>query len=180
MTHMRNSSKIEAAFIRRAHGLSGRVQVQSLLEDLELLEAAPYLEDEKGVKWHLVWEGKNIASLKNEAGISPKDRDEAQALIGTKFYILREFFDDLPKDEFYHADLVGLTAFDAEGKKLGKVKLVHDYGAGVSLELSSGSLVPFTPACVPDVSISEGRVTIIPPAEIEVTGSLDGTVEVRE
>lgn len=180
MTDMRNSPKIEAAFIRRAHGLSGRVQVQSLLEDIKLLENAPFLEDETGMKWHLTWEGKNIASLKNEAGISPKDRDSAQALIGKKLYILRDFFKDLPKDEFYHADLVGLDAYTEQGKKLGSVAMVHDYGAGVSLELSNGSLVPFTPACVPDISVSSGRITIIPPAEIEVTGSLDGEVEVRE
>ncbi|QCE35349.1 16S rRNA processing protein RimM [Acetobacteraceae bacterium] len=177
---MSNSSKIEAAYIRRAHGLSGRVQVQSLLEDSKLLENVPFLEDDKGMKWHLSWEGKNIASLRNEAGTSPKDRDEAQALIGTKLYILRDFFKDLPKDEFYHADLVGLTAFDDAGKKLGKVNLVHDYGAGVSLELSNGSLIPFTPSCVPEVSIEAGKITVVQPSEIEVTGSLDGEVEVRE
>ena len=46
------------------------------------------------------------------------------------------------------------------------VSAVHDYGAGVSLEITRGGapplLVPFTRACVPEVDVA-GRPTEVEP-----------------
>jgi 16S rRNA processing protein RimM len=57
---------------------------------------------------------------------------------------------------------------------LGRVGEVHDYGAGASLEIereaSPPLLVPFTRACVPNVDIAAGRLTVAPPLETEVPG----------
>ena len=49
----------------------------------------------------------------------------------------------------------------------GRIEMVHDYGAGVSLEIGA-LLVPFTRACVPDVDVAGGRVTVVMPAEVVV------------
>ena len=73
-----------------------------------------------------------------------------------------------------------------DGAPLGVVSAVHDYGAGASLEISRehavSLLVPFTAACVPEVNIAEGRVTVAPPDEVEMSprhppdqpGSMEG------
>jgi 16S rRNA processing protein RimM len=48
---------------------------------------------------------------------------------------------------------------------------VHDYGAGVSLEIARTGpalLVPFTRASVPQVDVRGGAVTVVAPDEIEV------------
>ena len=66
-------------------------------------------------------------------------------------------------------DLIGLQAVDAGGKPLGRVDAVHDYGAGVSLEIGA-LLVPFTRAAVPVVDLAAGRITVVPPDEIVVPG----------
>ena len=74
------------------------------------------------------------------------------------------------EDEFYLADLVGLHAQDREGRPLGRVTQVHDYGAGASLELDgAGSplIVPFTRAAVPEVDLAAGRLTVVLPAEVD-------------
>ena len=75
-------------------------------------------------------------------------------------------------DEYYLADLVGLSAFDADGARIGVVNVVHDYGAGASLEIerdgASALLLPFTKACVPVVDITAGRLVVALPDEIIV------------
>ena len=76
------------------------------------------------------------------------------------------------EDEYYLADLTGLTAINAAGATLGVVAAVHDHGAGVILDIArehgASLLIPFTAACVPEVNIAAGRVVIAPPDEIEV------------
>ncbi len=39
-------------------------------------------------------------------------------------------------EEFYHADLVGLRAEDAEGRALGTVRGMHNFGAGDVIEIA--------------------------------------------
>ena len=54
---------------------------------------------------------------------------------------------------------------------------MHDYGAGASLEIAGQGpplLVPFTRACVPEVDIAAGRVTVTP-AEIELARPTTGS-----
>jgi 16S rRNA processing protein RimM len=98
-------------------------------------------------------------------------REEAEALKGLRLHVRRA---DLPppedEDEFYLADLIGLAAVTPEGAALGRVKAVHDFGAGDILELDPGGgkatvYHPFTRAAVPEVDIAGGRVVCIPPPE---------------
>ena len=71
-------------------------------------------------------------------------------------------------DEFYHADLIGLTVYDTGGTELGIVRSVMDHGAGDLLEihgpaLKTTVLLPFTKACVPTVDLASGRIVADPP-----------------
>ena len=94
-------------------------------------------------------------------------RDQAEALRGTKLYVPREALPSLPDDEFYYSDLIGLEVFDTGGEKIGKVKAVHDHGAGDVLELHTkhpqGAMLPFTRAVVPTVDLAQGRIIADPP-----------------
>ena len=95
-------------------------------------------------------------------------------MTNTRLYIDRARLPEPEPDEFYLADLVGLTARDAAGAPIGTVNAVHDYGAGASLEIarehSPPLLVPFTRACVPSLDIPAGRLTIAPPGEVVMAG----------
>ena len=68
----------------------------------------------------------------------------------------------LPDDEFYHTDLIGLSAVDTGGTDLGRVRAVQNFGAGDVLEVLGRKeiLVPFTQAAVPTVDLTAGRVVI--------------------
>ena len=71
-----------------------------------------------------------------------------KALKGLRLYAPRDRLPALPEDEFYHADLIGLAVFDAGGAEVGRIKAVHDHGAGDLLEVARPgkpeALVPFT------------------------------------
>ena len=60
----------------------------------------------------------------------------------------------------------------AAGQMVGRVAIVHDYGAGTSLEIEregvSPLLVPFTLACVPSVDTAAGTLVVTPPDEVLV------------
>ena len=94
-------------------------------------------------------------------------REEAQTLKGTKLYMDRAALPKAKKGEYYHADLIGLAAQDAQGKNIGIVKEVYDYGAGTFLEIKPANaksfMLPFTSAFVPVVDIKNGIVEIVIP-----------------
>lgn len=100
------------------------------------------------------------------SGIDQKEA--ADALRGQRLYAPRDKLPTLPDDEFYHADLIGLTVVDTGGAVLGKVQAVHDHGAGDLLEITGPGLkgsvmMPFTRAAVPTVDLAAGRLITDPP-----------------
>ncbi len=101
------------------------------------------------------------------------DRQAAAALAGTRLFVPRSRMPDVPANEFYHHDLIGLAAFHVDGSPLGHVRAVHDWGAGNTMEISgeapgSDFLVPFTESNVPVVDLERGRVIVDPPDGILV------------
>jgi ribosomal 30S subunit maturation factor RimM len=66
-------------------------------------------------------------------GISTKEA--ADALRGQRLYAPRAALPNLPDDEFYHADLIGLEVCDTGGKPLGRVSAVLNHGASDLLEV---------------------------------------------
>ncbi len=94
------------------------------------------------------------------------DRTAAEKLTNTRLFIDRSALPPAEDDEFYVTDLIGLLAVGADGRDLGVVAIVHDYGAGASLEIRQAGgaplIVPFTMACVPTVDIAGGKVVVVP------------------
>ncbi len=95
-------------------------------------------------------------------------KEQADALRGVQLFVPRAVLPDLPDDEFYHADLVGLEVVDTGGAPLGVVKAVLNHGATDLLELSVPGtaetvLLPFTKAAVPTVDLRAQRIVADPP-----------------
>ena len=95
-----------------------------------------------------------------------RDRTAAEALRNLELFVPRERLPaiDAP-DEFYHADLVGLTALARDGAALGTITAVHNFGAGDLLEVKPRDggetvLVPFTERIVPEIDVAAGQVVI--------------------
>jgi 16S rRNA processing protein RimM len=168
--------RILLGVIGRPHGVRGLVHVHSHTEDPADMTAYGDLSDAQGRRFVLRWRGDGIAEVSlvtdgHEQKIT--DRDAAARLTRTELFIDRDRLPAAEADEFYLTDLIGLAAVDTEGKPLGQVTVVHDYGAGASLEVMPPEgahsrnplLIPFTRAAVPVVDIAGGRVVIDPPEE---------------
>lgn len=146
-----------------AHGVRGQVRIKSFTADPADVAAYGPVESEDGTcrfKLKAMGEVKGLIIAKLE-GVN--DRNAAEAMRGTRFYVPRERLPDLEEDEFLYTDLVGLRAESVDGAVLGTVRGVADFGAGEVLDIG-GFMVPFTKADVPVVDIAGGRVVVVPPA----------------
>ncbi|BAE52868.1 ribosome maturation factor RimM [Paramagnetospirillum magneticum] len=159
--------RVRVGVIVGVHGVRGAVRIKSFTEDPADIGFYSPVENEAGsIKYRLKVTGEVkglvIATLD---GIG--DRDAAEALKGTELWVARERLPRLAEDEFLYSDLIGLVAEGVDGKRLGIVKAVADYGAGdvldIKLEPKGDMMVPFTQASVPEVDIAGGRLVVVPP-----------------
>ena len=106
---------------------------------------------------------KNFIIVKFEGIDSINDLLQYQgALLFVEDSVIRE---NLDEDEFLIDELVGLSVFDnADGKKLGFVIGVSNYGASDLISVKTNSkkvcLVPFVKAIVPVVDIKNKKIMI--------------------
>jgi len=149
-----------------AHGVRGAVRIKSYTAHPEDIGRYGPVESESGERFALrvvsTAKGGLVARI---AGV--EDRDRAEALRGTRLYLARAALPPTAEDEYYHADLIGLDAVLGDGALVGRVRAVHDFGAGDMLELDRPGgppvVVPFTRTAVPVVDLAAGRIVIDPP-----------------
>lgn len=156
--------------IAGAFGVQGDVRLKSFTADpIAIAEYSP-LRGDNGESYdiELTREIKQGFAARL-TGVETKE--QADALKGVRLFAPRDRLPSLPDDEFYHADLIGLTVVDTGGAELGRVKAVLNHGASDLLELqmpgqSRTVLLPFTMACVPTVDLAAGRIVADPPEGI--------------
>jgi len=159
-------SRVLLAIVTAPHGVKGLVRVKSFAEEPGSLTRFGGLEDESGapVSLTVVGAAKGVV-LARVAGVG--DRDAAERLKGTRLYLPRAALPPAGPEEFYHADLLGLAAELADGTVLGRVRAIHNFGAGDSIEIAREGaaplVVPFTRAVVPLVEPEKGRIVVAPP-----------------
>jgi 16S rRNA processing protein RimM len=153
--------------ITGAHGVRGQVRVKSFTAEADAIARYGPLEDERGARrfaLQLTGALKGVLIARIE-GIA--DRNAAERLKGTRLYLPREALPPPGPDEYYYADLIGLAAVLTDGAPLGRVRAVHEYGAGDSLEVEKPDgatvMVPFTDNIVPEIDIAGGRLVVDPP-----------------
>ncbi|HYY38594.1 MAG TPA: ribosome maturation factor RimM [Xanthobacteraceae bacterium] len=161
------AERICVAQIGGAHGLRGEVKLKSFTADPMAVTGYGPLTSEDGsatfeieavrpAKDHLIARFRGVG-----------DRDTAERLANVRLYVSRERLPPLATDEFYHADLIGLSAVTADGTEIGTVVAVHDFGAGDIVELlpaggGTSIMLPFTAAFVPSVDLANGRIVVAP------------------
>ena len=154
--------------IAGAFGVKGEVRLKSFTAEPDDVAAYGALETEDGKKsFEITLTGQTKNGLPARlSGIATKE--QADDLRGTRLYVDRTRLPEPDEDEFYHADLIGLDAYDTGGTHLGTVKAVHNHGATDLLELrlpnsSATVLLPFTLEAVPTVDLASGRIVADPP-----------------
>ena len=160
---MAHDDRVCVGAIAGSFGVKGEVRLKSFCAEPEAIDTYGPLSSEDGKS---EWEVKVSRPIKNgfAARLSGvRSKEAADALRGTRLYAPRESLPDLPDDEFYHADLIGLTAYDTGGVELGRIKAVLNHGAGDLLEIAVKGekqpvLLPFTVTNVPTVDLTSGKV----------------------
>lgn len=166
------TDRICVGAIAGAFGVKGEVRLKSFCAEPEAIAAYAPLYTEDGSRSFAVRITRAIPGglAARLSGISTKE--EADALRGTSLHADREKLPNLPDDEFYHADLIGLPVFDAGGVQLGTVRAIYNHGAGDILEIfapgrRTALLLPFTKAVVPTVDLTARRIVADPPEETD-------------
>lgn len=156
------------AIIVGAHGVHGAVKVKSFTQNPEDFSIYGPLLNAEG---QVVLTPKNPRPINNAFTMrSPeiKTREQAMAMKGMQLFVPRSAFPQIEEDEFYFADLVGLDVKSTDGKRIGEVIAVEDFGAGTILEIQPGKTAenqnsfyhPFTKIAVPKVDLKAGRLII--------------------
>jgi 16S rRNA processing protein RimM len=156
--------------IAGAFGVRGEVRLKSFCAEPEAIASYAPLFTEDGARSFAVTITRAIPGglAARLSGITTKE--EADAVRGTSLFADREKLPNLPDDEFYHADLIGLPVFDTGGVQLGTVRAIYNHGAGDILEIfapgrRTALLLPFTKAAVPTVDLTARRIVADPPEE---------------
>jgi 16S rRNA processing protein RimM len=161
-------TRIIVGAIAGAFGVHGEVRIKSFCADPEAIgDYSPLTSEDGKTTYNLTL----TRAIKNGfaadlEGVTTKE--EADALKGVVLYAERDVLPSLPDDEYYHADLIGLTVLDTGGAVLGTVSNVLNHGAGDLLEVSGPALkasvlMPFTMTVVPTVDLASGRIIADPP-----------------
>ncbi len=154
-----------------ARGLKGEVRIKSFTAEPGNVAAYGPVWDKTGERSFRLRitgqsKGQVVATF---AGVA--DRNDAEALKGQELYVPRDALPEPEEEEYYHVDLLGLRAELVEdssgtGELLGRVRGVHDFGAGSMIEVDGGPagalVVPFTRVAVPVVDVAGGRIVIAP------------------
>lgn len=156
------------AVVTAPHGVRGLVRIKNFASGAEALERYPLVTEQgERVQLALAGAGKGVL-LARIAGV--EDRDAAERWRGAQLYVPRSALPRPEDEEFYHADLLGLAAELKDGTVLGRVRAIHDFGAGDTIEIERAEgaplVVPFTRAAVPVVDIEHGRILVEPPEEL--------------
>ncbi|GJL84535.1 MAG: ribosome maturation factor RimM [Micavibrio sp.] len=158
--------------INGAHGVKGLVKVFCFGEDPKALEQyGPLYTSETGPD-QISIKLKNIVGknwLVEIEGID--DKTKADALNGTELWLERDKLPEPAEGEFYIEDLAGLKAEDKDGKVIGTVTSIQNFGAGDLLEIkpkdNQSFFLIFTKENVPNIDIETGMITINLPPEIK-------------
>jgi 16S rRNA processing protein RimM len=154
-----------------AQGLSGEVKVKTFTEQPENLGRYGKLHARDGREFEVLAAraAKPGLAVVRLHGIS--DRNQAEALVGTELCLARDRLPEAGDDEFSHADLVGLRAEDREGRRLGEVRAIHNFGAGDVIELTREDggvmFLSFTRETVPHVDLANERIIVVEPPDEE-------------
>ncbi|ARJ69408.1 ribosome maturation factor RimM [Paracoccus contaminans] len=164
------SNRICVGAIGGAFGVRGEVRLKSFCAVAEDIATYGPLWTEDGRQSFAVRLTRPVNGGLGARLSGVETREQAEALKGATLWADRGALPALPDDEFYHTDLIGLTVVDTGGAVLGRLRAIHDHGAGDILDVAGPGgalLIPFTRAAVPTIDLAAGRIVADPPGSDE-------------
>ena len=170
----RPADHVVIAVVGAPHGLRGEVRVKAYTEDPMAVGDYGPLSGADGKTYRI----KALRPVKDDIIIarldSVADRTAAETITNLVLSVARSQLPPVEDDdEFYHADLVGLTVLDEAGEAIGQVVGLMNFGAGDMLDIKlkrpgPTALLPFTKAFVPTIDLAGKVIHARPPADFGV------------
>jgi 16S rRNA processing protein RimM len=157
----------QVGYVSGAFGVTGSVRVTPFSTDADaLLSVKTWWLDKPGlqsvsVRTAKMHGGDVVAQIVGMVG-----RDAAEALKGAAVSIPRSAFPQLPADEYYWSDLIGLDVVNLQGEALGSVTDMMHNGAQSILRIAPVEdkaperLIPFVDQFVKTVDLAAKKITV--------------------
>ena len=157
---------LQVGVISSTHGVRGEVKVFPTTDDVKRFKKLKKVILDTG-RDHMPLEIESVKFFKQFAILKFKGIDninDIEKYKGKSLLVDRENAVKLRKDEYFIADMIGLTVFTDEGGEFGKLKDVLETGANdvyIIDSLEHGEvLVPAIKQCILDVDIENGKMMI--------------------
>ncbi len=152
-----------------ASGLKGAVKVKTFTGEPAAIGRYGDLHSKAGRRFAIA----SAAASKGDEVVvqfaDVHDRSAAEALKGTELFVSRGSLPAVDDGEYYHADLLGLRCEDSDGRFIGTLKAIHNFGAGdvIEVEAPDGSdlMLSFNRDTVPLVDVKAGRIVVAVPTD---------------
>lgn len=158
--------RFQVGVVTSTHGVHGEVKVFPTTDDPRRFKRLKEVilsssKDEKMMEVESVKFFKNMVILKF-VGIDTMN--DAETLRQCSLYVTRENAVRLRKDEYFIADLIGISVFNENNEKIGTLTDVYETGANdvyvIAMEDGRELLLPAIKQCVLDVNVEEGKMQI--------------------
>ncbi|MFN4288284.1 MAG: ribosome maturation factor RimM [Brevundimonas sp.] len=165
-----DSGLVLVGHVMGAFGVRGEIRLKPYTEAADALLTYKTLRDRSGAVRLTLEGGRVVKGDLIGRAAEVQTREQAEALRGLKLHVPREALPPLDEDEFYLVDLIGLAVRTQDGKAMGTVRAVQNYGASDLIEVAPAGggeswYLPFTREAVPTVNIAQGWIVAVPPAE---------------
>lgn len=167
---MSESKHVCVGVISTPHGVRGAFKVKSFTQVADDIFDYTELYNAKGDLLALTPIGQSGGSLTARLD-GVEDRNAAEAIKGTKLFVARDAMPQTAEDEFYIEDLNGLSVKIADGREVGIIRQVANYGAGdvIEVKFNNGTeeMYLFNEQTFPKVEIEAGYVELNAPEVLE-------------
>ena len=157
---------LQVGVISSTHGVRGEVKVFPTTDDVRRFKKLKEVILDTG-REQLHLEVESVKFFKQFAILKFKGIDninDIEKYKGKSLLVDRKHAVRLQKDEYFIADMIGLSVFTEDGEKFGELKDVLETGANdvyIIDSLQHGEvLVPAIKQCILDVNIEEGYMKI--------------------
>ncbi len=157
---------LQVGVISSTHGVKGEVKVYPTTDDVKRFKKLKDVILDTG-REHLALEIEGVKFFKQFVILKFKGIDninEIEKYKGKSLLVNRKNAVRLRKDEYFIADMIGLTVFTEDGEEFGTLKDVLETGANdvyIIDSLKHGEvLIPAIKQCILKVDMEEGKMLI--------------------
>jgi 16S rRNA processing protein RimM len=148
---------IQVGHVTGAYGLRGGIRITPYSTDADaLLSVKTWWLDKPSLRPVKVRSAKQHSGDVTATLVDVTERDMAEALKGATVQVSRADFPQLPEDEYYWTDLIGLDVVNLQGEALGRVIDMMSNGPQSILRIA-----PAADPSAPDAKLEERLVPFV-------------------